>query len=299
MLITLLLCTLHLAAAQDEPAEPPPPTVKDVPGLIEQMGENDYAGKAASERIQQVGAPAVPLLEQALKHRTTRVRYWSIAALSGIGGDRARNAILGMLQDRAPFVRSVALWHLRQWVDREEVRKAVLARLEDEDALVRGWALKVVQQRDLAQAADRVREMAREDEDEEVRYDALTTCVRLQGAEALPLLTEAWRNDESALVREGAVRCCALLEPPTPATGDLLIRALRDKDPNVAEAAATLLRKGFDQFFAFDPEAPLAQRSAAIRNWRNWYEEHKDDLEWNEEKRRFEVPRAAPNDETE
>jgi HEAT repeat protein len=264
--------------------------VQDVPALIDRMAENDYAGKEAMEQIVEVGEPAVPLLLKALERKSPRVRYWTIAALSGIGGDRARQAIQGMLGDPVPFVRSVAVWHLRGWTDQEDVRKLLLERLEDESPLVRGWALKVVQQKALDEAAERVRQMALEDEDPEVRYDALATCTRLRGPEALPLLVKAWRTDEEALVRGGAVRCCTLIDPPTPATGDLLIRALRDKDPEVADTAASLLRKGFNQFFAFDPEAPVAQRHAAIRDWRNWYEAHKDRLEWNEEKRRFEIP---------
>jgi HEAT repeat protein len=199
-----------------------------------------------------------------------------------------------MLDDPVPFVRSVAIWHLRRWLDEEETRNAVLDRLDDESPLVRGWVLKVVQQQDVQEAAESVREVALEDGDPEVRYDALATYAGLRGAEALDLLTEAWRTDESALVREGAVRCCTLIRPPTPATGDLLIRALRDEDTDVADTAATLLRKGFNQFFAFDPEAPLAQRHAAIRDWRNWYEAHKEELEWNEEKSRFEIPPDEP-----
>jgi HEAT repeat protein len=294
----MVLLLAPFARAQDEaPPEPKKPTVDDVPALLEQMKENDYAGKGAMEQIVEVGPPAVPLLVRALKSKSPRVRYWSIAALSGIGGDEAREAILGMLDDRAEFVRSVAVWHLRRWIEHEKVRKAVLGRLEDKSALVRGWVLKVIQQQELADAAESVRKTALEDKDAEVRYDALATYTRLKGADALPLLTEAWRKDDEALVREGAVRCCTLIQPPAPATGDLLIRALRDKDPGVAETAATLLRKGFNQFFAFDPEAPIAQRHAAIRDWRNWYEAHKDELKWNEEKRRFEIAPPEDNDE--
>lgn len=294
-LIAFALLGAALRAQDAEPkAKPKKPTVEDIPALLEEMAKDDYAGMAACNKLAEIGKDAVPALVEATTSRQARVRYWSMAALSKIGDDAAVPALVARLEDGSALVRSVAVWQLQRWIDRDDVRKAVLERLEDENSSVRGWVLKLIQTRKLVGEIDRVKHVAMKDPDPEVRYDALTTATVLLGVDALPLLTEVWRTDADALVREGAVRCCALVEPRTPLTGDLLIRALRDKDQKVAEKAAELLRKGFNQYFAFDAEAPVAQRYQAIRDWRNWYEANKDKLEWSEERRRFQLPGEEP-----
>jgi len=174
-----------------------------------------------------------------------------------------------------------------------------MARLSDRNPSVRGWALKLIDEKKAVELAAEVNSVLENDEDPEVRYDALTTLVKLKGVQAVELLVRVLREEGSALVREGAVRCCALVSPPTPLTGDVLIRALRDKDQKVRDTAATLLRKGFDQYFAFDAAAPPAERHKAIRDWRNWYEANKNKLKWNEEKRRFDPTPPRPDAEGE
>lgn len=284
------------AACQDA-EENGPPAPEAIRALIEQMARDDVSGKQASEKLAEIGDAAVPLLVEATEHHVPRVRYWSIAALSSTGDPRGLVAIKRLLDDPVPLVRSVAVWHLGRWFDEPEVRQAVLAKLQDEDPSVRGWVLKLIQQKKAVDAADSALDVLRNDEDPEVRYDALTTFVHLKGRDALGVMTQALREDESPLVRECAVRCCALVAPPDPQTGDLLIRALRDKDEKVRDTAATLLRKGFDQYFGFDPEAPLTVRHEAIRKWRNWYDGNRDKLVWNEENQRFEAGGAAPQDQ--
>jgi HEAT repeat protein len=305
-IITLLLPILlwNAVATAGEPAPSPPkpkpkpaPTAEEIPGLIAAMATDDYAGKVASERLATAGAAAVDALIQATKHKTPRVRYWAIAALSSIGDKRGLPAVQALLADKHGLVRSVAIWHLARWWKEKGVRAAVLARAADPEPSVRGWVLKQIGRQKDVEAADVVRVMARKDADPEVRYDAVTTLTQLTGAKALDTLREVLREEPEAMVREGAVRCCTLIQPKTPETGDVLIRALRDKNTEVRAVAATLLRKGFNQYFAFDEEAPLKERYRAIRQWRTWYDANSKQLVWSEENQRFDPPATEPADD--
>jgi len=291
ILLVVLLWNGATTAGEPPPTKPPPapPTAEEIPGLITSMAKDDFAGKLASERLATAGKIAVEPLIQATRHKTPRVRYWSISALSSIGDKRALPAIKALLADRHVLVRSVAVWHLGGWYAEEGVRDAVLARAADPDSSVRGWVLKQIGRQNDVKAADSVRTMARKDKDPEVRYDALTTLTQLTGSQALDTLLEVLREEPEALVREGAVRCCTLIDPQDPATGDLLIRALRDKSTDVRAIAAKLLRKGFNQYFLFDEEAPLTERHRAIRQWRTWFDANKKQLVWSKENQRFDI----------
>ena len=294
-----LLLAVLTASAFSQPAAPPAesrqPAPETIPQLIERMARDDFNGQDTSRRLAEMGPAAVPALIQATSHQAPRVRYWSIAALSAIGDERAVPAITRLLDDPDSLVRAVAVWHLGRWFDRPEVREKVLAKLRDEDAFVRGWALRLVQARNCREAVPSVRSLLR-DKEPSVRYDALHTLAVMEGADALETLKKALQEDESPLVRECAVRCCTVLEPPTHRTAEVLISALRDKDESVRAVAAQLLRKGLGQDIAFDARADGAEREKAVRQWEAWYEAHKGELVWNEDKRRFEVsqpPRAG------
>jgi HEAT repeat protein len=297
-LAALLTAVLPVRLVQAAAAEQDrPPTREEIQALIEQIAEDDFSGMVASRKLAEIGQPALRQLIEATGHRVPRVRYWAISALSSIGNDQAVPAIMRLLEDPNALVRSVAVWHLGRWFDDPRVRTAVAARLKDENPSVRGWALRLIQTRNATDLTEQVRAVFSEDEDPEVRYDALTALAALAGADSLDVLIEVLRKEEDSVLREGAVRCCTLVSPPTPATGDVLIRALRDSDEGVRDVAATLLRKGFNQYFAFDPKAPAAERNKAIRQWREWYEANKTNLKWDEEKRRFELvtPPTGPN----
>ncbi len=418
VIVLALLCAQLPALASAPPDASlgetgPPETVQQ---LIERMRRDDFNGLDASRKLARIGRPAVDELIGALEHPLPRVRYWSIAALSSIGDDRAAPAIKKRLDDPRPIVRAVAIWHLGRWFERADVREAVLNKLDDKSAFVRGWALKLIQFKKYRPAADRVRALlqpvagemeiviqvgeeefparltgdrapttvrailralpiqstvvqraegicfdipvdvqeenlqrrvnkgdmgccpaddllcifyretavpsgqegplasavvivGRTDNPEglqkhadgeavtiksadqpEVRYDALHTLAILQGADALDAMRQVLLNDWSCLVRECALRCTTVIEPRTPRVGELLITGLEDRDDAVRKVAVELLRKGFGQYFAFDPSAELVRRERAAGQWRAWYETHKHELRWNEQSHRFEIP---------
>jgi HEAT repeat protein len=267
-------------------ADAPPRSITE---LIAALGKDDFSGMAASRELAARGTAAVPQLIENLSNETPRARYWSIAALSAIGDDRAIPAILMLLDDGDSMVRAVAVWHVSRWYDRPDVRAAVLARLEDPSTFVQGYVLKVVQTQRDVDAIPQVRE-AFGSQVPEVRHDALHTLALLLGRESLGELRAALTEDDSALVRRCALQCCTIVEPRRPDCAELLILGLRDRDREVREAAVRLLRRGFGQYFGFDPAAEPIEREAAVREWRRWYDAHAERLAWNPRTRRFEPP---------
>lgn len=286
-----------LADPQTEAREEKASRSETAQELVERMAKDDFSGFAACRELVEVGPPAVPALIRATKHEVPRVRYWSIAALSGIGSEEAVPAVKELLNDPAPLVRAVAVWHLGRWFDRPDVREAVVAVLRDDSPFVKGWALKLIQAKKHTHAADEVRALL-EETVPEVRYDALHTLAVLEGAGALEEMKKVVREDRSALVRECAVRCCTVVEPPSVETGRLLISALRDKDEGVRTVAVELLRKGFGQYFGFDPAAEPLEREKAVREWQNWYEANEAKLRWHEKSHRFEVTQEPSAEQT-
>ncbi len=266
---------------------------ESVPELIEHLARSDFAGMAASRKLTQMGRQAVPALVQATRHDVPRVRYWSIAVLSGIGDERAVPAVTACLEDPHGLVREVAVWHLGRWWHREDVRASVIGALRDGSPKVRGRAIQLITSKEYVEAVGAIEKLL-EAEEPEVRYDALHALASLRGADVLPLLRRVLQEDESALVRECAVRCCTVVDPRTPETGDVLIWALRDGSDEVRRVAVKMLRRGFGQHFGFDPTAEPLEREDAVRQWRAWYEEHKKKLEWNARTRRFEIAKAQP-----
>jgi HEAT repeat protein len=295
--VTLTRCAWGLALAlalgaavraQEPPREEREAAPAETPAeLIESMARDDFQGSAASRKLAAMGTPALPHLIRATEHEVPRVRYWSIAAMSSIGDERAVPAVLGLLDDPDGLVRAVAVWHSGRWFHRQDVREAVVGALEDASPFVRGWAMRVIQEKDYAEAVEPVRRLL-EAPEPEVRHDALHTLALLEGPAALETLEAALREDESALVRECAVRCCSVLDPPSAESAELLIAALRDKDEAVREAAARLLRKGFGRHFGFDAAGDPLEREEAVRRWREWYNANAERLRWCVENRRFE-----------
>jgi len=274
---------------QEEPPDQPVETrAETIPELVEQMAQDDYSGMAASRRLAQMREAALPALVAATEHEVARVRYWSIAALSSIGGDRALGAITGRLDDPTPLVRAVAVWHLGRWFNRPEVRHQVVAKLQDGSPLVRGWSLRLIQTKKYADALPAVREVLKAEEPE-VRYDALHTLAVLQGVAALETLKEVLGEDPDPLVREGALRCCTVIAPPTHKVAEVFIAALRDKDKGVRETGVQLLRKGFGEYFGFDADGEPLRRDRAMRRWEEWYQANKQKLRWNPKTRRFDI----------
>ncbi len=89
--LALLAPASVLAGEGDRAADDGLP--KSVPELIEHMARSDFAGMAASRKLTEMGRRAVPAVVRATRHDVPRVRYWSIAVLSGIGDERAVPAV--------------------------------------------------------------------------------------------------------------------------------------------------------------------------------------------------------------
>jgi hypothetical protein len=84
-----------------------------------------------------------------------------------------------------------------------------------------------------------------------------------------PLLGQL--RSSNPFVRYRALRAMA------PMIGDglvpVFIECLNDKAPTVSRMSAQMLRQHAKVSFSFEPEAPAAEREAAIRKWRRWWKE--------------------------
>ena len=260
----------------------------DAKGLVEYMGRDDFAGRAACEELVNLGKAAVPELLGALQNREPWVRYWSASALCRIGEERAYKPLVELLRnDPNPVVRSTVLWHLQHF-KKEEVFELAVQSLGDGDGMVRSWALKVLEEGKQSARLPEVLKLLK-DKEPGVRHDALMTAVKLGGNSQFALVKKLAADDPDAEVRAGALRCLTLLTEKKAEIVAVMIRALSDASPDVQGTAARLLGKGTNQSFGFDPSLPAAEREKAIAQWQEWYEARKNRLRWNEEKHRFVV----------
>ena len=232
---------------------------------------------------------AIPRLKKYVDSEDLVRRYAAVRALPALIGEEAIPLLKNALRtDSSSEVRAAAVHGLARWFDRPPIRQIILDTLRDDDEYVRGWALSVVAEKGYRKALPRVRRLLK-NEDPDIRYDAVRALVRIEGDEAIDALIKVLENDESPAVRECSIRSVTFMEPRVPRTAELLIMGLKDENEEVRAAAAELLRKGFDQFFGFRADETLGSRQTAIDNWQNWYDRHKDQLRWSEQKRRFEV----------
>ena len=123
LFVPILLWGGAAAAGETPPPKPPPvpsPTAEEIPGLIASMAKDDFAGKQASERLAAAGEAAVVPLIRATRHKTPRVRYWSISVLSSIGDKLLRKGFNQhfAFDEEAPLTerhRAIRQW--RTWFD--------------------------------------------------------------------------------------------------------------------------------------------------------------------------------------
>ena len=283
----IALPAIVVAATLAATNPPPTPLPTDVPGLLRHMARDDAAGQEAATALVERGRGLVPELLPDLHDPSPRVRYWTAAALCRLADERAYQPLRDALRtDKHPIVRATILWHLQKY-GKEEVFDLARQHLNDADPLLRGWAIKVLangQRRD--QLADIV--ALTTDNAPAVRLDALVAAVQLAGNAQFDLIQRLATTDPDAQVREGALRCLTSLPEKKPAIIAVLIRALADPSPAVQAAAATLLAKGTNQSFGFDPQRPARERSHAIALWQQWYEQNQSRLRWDDKLRRFE-----------
>ncbi len=284
MALTAIVVAATLAATNAPPAKLP----TDVPGLVQHMARDDFAGQAAADELVKRGKNVVTELLPALKDPAPRVRYWSAAALCRMADERAYQPLLDTLRtDTHPIVRATILWHLQHF-KKDETFELARQHLNDADPLLRGWAIKVLAN---GQRRDRLADIVAltTDKDPGVRNDALVAAVQLAGNGQFALIKQVATTDSDPQVREGALRCLTLLPEKKPEIIGLMIRALADPSPDVQTVAATLLAKGTNQSFGFDPARPAREREHAIAQWQKWYEANQSRLHWDAKLHRFEA----------
>ncbi len=294
--------------------------------LCKELGETEYGSKGACEQLIQIGAPAVPHLLEALKDRRPQARWWAVTALSNIAAEEAYPAILKVIEsDPDALVRSTAVYYLRHFRNKakKDIWPDVEKALADKDPEVARWALRLMVEDGYPKAEERLRQilsggssalrsyalghvrdlgekgkaflpLVRQllaSEDPRVRYDAVYTTVSLMDGGQLDFLRETFRKDKDPAVKECALRCITVIPSPPVECFELFIEGMQSESEKVREEAHKLLCKAFKQYFGFDAKGPLPMREAAVRKWRDWYEQNRAKLEWQPDLRRF-IPKG-------
>jgi hypothetical protein len=201
----------------------------DTPGLITILGYPDQdIQRRSSDRLAEIGEPAVPFLIKSLKHRSVSVRLGAVEALGAIRSRQAVNPLVESLRnDKSNEVRWAASYSLALIGDVSTI-SPIVAALKDPDKYVRSGA---------ADALDMFGW-----EPPEILLGAYYY-IATQEWDKIPPLGEPanvallWAlKDRDARVRAAAVD--ALGEIHTPAVWDACSIALRDPDPLVRKHAA-------------------------------------------------------------
>jgi HEAT repeat protein len=180
----------------------------DIDALIERLQHGPDETRAdAAQALARYGAPAADAIEAALASGDANARFWLIAALAELDGERALNKLSAALGDPDEGVRAAAAHALGR---RGQGAGALLTALDDPSAFVS------------LQAAHALARM---------------------GPDAVPVLV-AGLGHASARVRVGAARALAALPPPAarPAM-PALIAALDDDSPAVQFHAEQALER--------------------------------------------------------
>jgi HEAT repeat protein len=164
---------------------------------------------AAAGLGQMKDARAIPLLLSAMKDQDDRVRSAAQTALLCFAGDsKVADYFLAALTDKAPHIRSMAVFMLER-VDGKYSVVALIGALEDKNDIVRG--------------------------------DAVRALGGLGDARAVAPLVEALRNDKWCMIRQWAAYALGQIGSPQATEG--LQAALKDEDEIVRAAAAEALKK--------------------------------------------------------
>jgi hypothetical protein len=101
--------------------------------------------------------------------------------------------------------------------------------------------------------------------------------------DVVAVLLNSMQHDTNPLFRDKAA--CALASDQTHLTEQQkvrlfagLIQALADSKPDVRRIAMLALQIQTGQTKGFNPDAPVTERDAKIREWKQWLEEYKSNL---------------------
>jgi hypothetical protein len=190
-------------------------------------------------------------------------------------------------EDKDGFCRATAIWYLQHFA-RPAVWDLAAEALKDPDLTVRGYAILLLKQCGRVEKLPALTE-AMKHENYKTRYDAMVAVATLSDEDLTELLRGVLKTDESKDVRIGAMKCLSVVRKRPPHILGVLIDGLEDRNAEVRDVAAGMLRRGTTQEFPFNPQGDAESRAATVRAWREWLAKHEDRLQWDEDRRRFEI----------
>ncbi len=232
------------------------------PVLIDDFGS--AFGPGAAVTMGRVGAPAVPLLRNALKSENPKTRAMAAKALSDIGPPAidAVPDLLPLLSDTAGspptswpsgiVCDQAALALANIDPTRTEALPVLIKIVTSERWMAAADGIKAIEKmgsraRDAAPALEQVLANPGDGLNRCIAVDALP---KIEGREAAPVLVRVLKTDQDATVRFHAAHALADLGPDCPQTIPALVEAL--SDPQV-DSAWELARLGNPGFAAMEP----------------------------------------------
>jgi HEAT repeat protein len=212
---------------------------RDVEGLITALKDEDEdynVRKGAVEALVEIGKPAVESLTLLLKDQTSFIEGEAAKALGKIGDASAIEPLIRALKNEVWAVQVIAGEALGEIGDAKAVEPLIEVLEKGADDDVRGLAALALGHIGDTRA---IEPLIKSLEDEDVRSNAAWALVKI-GEPAVKSLIEVV-NNISLLFREDAVR--ALGEIGDKRAIEPLNKALKDKDPEVCQAAKEALKE--------------------------------------------------------
>ncbi len=209
-----------------------------LPELVSALGPDASAGRrnAAAAALVALGAPALPVLAEALATGDPELRTAAAEILGDLGDRKGASALAARLRDPDPNVRLAAAEALGK-IGGPEALAALHLSLEAGDASMRRAALDALTRLRSALPAHRLAELAR---DRGLRRSVLRLAGASDDPEALAILVGG-AQDPSRSVREAALAALGQRRLRGTMALDRAEKALRDVGAAVAESAAAAL----------------------------------------------------------
>ena len=244
--------------------------------LVRRLGESDYAGKSAYDRLVRIGPAAVPALLKAAEDRVPRRRWWAVSALCTIGDTRAVEVVLRRVKDPHPIVRYTAIYHGRVFVRRDRrVARMLTGMLDSPDTGAVGWAAEGLGRVRYRPAFDAIVRAVKH-RDPKVRWRCLDALGRIDAPAAVGVFVDRLGKDGEPALRRLAAGWLGRARVRDRRTIGSLVGALRDRSPEVRLAAWRALRSLTGETFGLAESARDVPRAVAVRAVR-WWLDHREE----------------------
>ena len=240
--------------------------------LLKEFDRDAWSGSQAHDAAVTVGKEALPVLIAAAgeTNRPPHARLWLVTALCDIQDDRAVDALIKLLDDPLPGVRSVVAYHGPKQKS-ARLDKAIIEKAQaGKDSGVAIWALMGFMV-NRGTAPDEVLKASLDSSDPQARARAVEQLAQSANETNLARLA-GLATDKDERVRGTAVSMLSKMNNRSPIVMGALIKALGMPGETVRQRACATLSEWTGQKRPYDPAADQATRERTIAAWKDWWQ---------------------------